>query len=146
MLITHTDRPTVKVSDFGISNELRGMAAVKPSVVHHAIMAPEILATGYTSRQSDLYQVGLLLYWMLTGAPAIQMEVPYQELVRQVSEGDPRKRAEGLGTPIGALIAKMLRRREAFRYTSAKRGLGRSARAPRVEAASPLSRQVRLVK
>jgi len=120
VLITHTDRPTVKISDFGISNELRGMTAVRPNVVHHAIMAPEILATGYTSRQSDLYQVGLLLYWMLTGEPAIQMDVPYQELVRQVSEGEPRKRADALGTPLGALIAKMLRRREAFRYTSAR--------------------------
>ena len=120
VLITHTDRPTVKISDFGISHELRGMAAVRPNVVHHAIMAPEILATGYTSRQSDLYQVGLLLYWMLTGESAMQMDVPYQELVRQVSEGEPRKRAEQLGTPLGALIAKMLRRREAFRYTSAR--------------------------
>jgi serine/threonine-protein kinase len=83
-------------------------------------MAPEILATGYTSRQSDLYQVGLLLYWMLTGEPAIQMNVPYQELVRQVADGEPRRRAEMLGTPLGQLIAKMLRRREAFRYSSAR--------------------------
>jgi serine/threonine-protein kinase len=120
VLITHTDRPTVKISDFGISHELRGMAAVRPNVVHHAIMAPEILATGYTSRQSDLYQVGLLVYWMLVGESAMQMDVPYQELVRQVSEGEPRQRAEQLGTPLGQLIAKMLRRREAFRYTSAR--------------------------
>jgi serine/threonine-protein kinase len=120
VLITHTDRPTVKISDFGISHELRGMTAVRPNVVHHAIMAPEILATGYTSRQSDLYQVGLLLYWMLTGESAMQMDVPYQELVRQVADGEPRQRAEQLGTPFGQLIAKMLRRREAFRYTSAR--------------------------
>jgi eukaryotic-like serine/threonine-protein kinase len=120
VLITHTDRPTVKISDFGISHELRGMAAVRPNIVHHAIMAPEILATGYTSRQSDLYQVGLLIYWMLTGESAMQMDVPYQELVRQVAEGEPRKRAEALGIPLGDLIAKMLRRREAFRYTSAR--------------------------
>jgi eukaryotic-like serine/threonine-protein kinase len=120
VLITHLDRPTVKISDFGISHELRGMPAVRPNVVHHAIMAPEIIATGYTSKQSDLYQVGLLIYWMLVGEPAIQMDVPYQELVRQVSDGEPRKRAEQLGTPLGNLIAKMLRRREAFRYTSAR--------------------------
>lgn len=120
VLIVHTDRPTVKISDFGISQDIRGVAAVRPNIVHHAIMAPEILATGYTSRQSDLYQVGLLIYWMLTGEPAMQMEVPYQELVRQVAEGEPRQRAESLETPLGDLIAKMLRRREAFRYTSAR--------------------------
>lgn len=120
VLITHTDRPTVKISDFGISHELRGMNAVRPNVVHHAIMAPEILAHGFTSRQSDLYQVGLLLYWMVTGESAINLEVPYQELVRQVADGEPRQRAEQLGTPLGNLIAKMLRRREAFRFTSAR--------------------------
>lgn len=120
VLITHTDRPVVKIADFGISNELRGMAATRPNVVHHAIMAPEILATGYTSKQSDLYQVGLLVYWMLTGEPAMRMDVPYEVLCAQIADGEPRKRAEALGTPLGNLIAKMLRRREAFRYTSAR--------------------------
>ena len=121
VLITHdVDRPWVKISDFGISHELRGQLAIKPNVVHHAIMAPEILATGYTSKQSDLYQVGLLLYWMVTGAPAVGPGVPYNDLVQMVADGEPRRRAEAIGTPLGALIAKMLRRREAYRYTSAR--------------------------
>ncbi len=121
VLISHaSDRPVVKISDFGISHELRGAASVRPSVVHHAIMPPEILATGYTSKQSDIYQVGLLLYWMLTGQPAIDMNLPYAELVQQVGDGEPRRRAEATGTALGALIAKMLRRREAYRYASAR--------------------------
>lgn len=120
VLITHTDRPTVKISDFGISHELRGAPAIRPNVVHHRIMAPEILATGYTSKQSDLYQIGLLLYWMLTGESAILQNAPYQELVQQVAEGLPRQKAEAVGTPLGQLIAKMLRRRDAYRYTSAR--------------------------
>jgi serine/threonine protein kinase len=121
VLIAHaTDRPVVKISDFGISHELRGAAAIRPNVVHHAIMPPEILATGYTSKQSDVYQVGLLLYWMLTGTPAIDRGLGYQELVQQVADGEPRRRAEALGTALGALIAKMLRRREASRSSSAR--------------------------
>ncbi len=81
VLIIHgVDRPTVKISDLGISHELRGAPAVRPNVVHHKIMAPEVVASGYTSKQSDLYQVGLLMYWMLTGQPAIPLGVPYQEL------------------------------------------------------------------
>jgi serine/threonine protein kinase len=121
VLITHTtDRPVVKISDFGISYELRGASAVRPNVVHHAIMAPEILATGYTSKQSDIYQIGLLIYWMLTGRPAIDTQAPYAELVRQVADGDARMRAEAVATPFGALIAKMLRRREAYRYSTAR--------------------------
>jgi serine/threonine protein kinase len=120
VLITHADRPIVKISDFGISHELRGASSVRPNVVHHAIMAPEILATGYTSKQSDVYQVGLLLYWMLTGRPAIETQAPYADFVRQIADGDARRRAEAIGTPIGALVAKMLRRREAYRYSSAR--------------------------
>jgi len=120
VLITHGDRPQVKLSDFGISNELRGAQAVRPSVVHHAIMAPEIIASGYTTKQSDLYQVGLLLYWMLTGKPAMPLDTKYEQLLRAVAEGLPRKRAEAIGTPLGMLIAKMLRRREQYRYSSAR--------------------------
>jgi serine/threonine protein kinase len=120
VLITHADRPIVKLSDFGISHELRGMPAIRPNVVHHAIMAPEILATGYTSKQSDIYQVGLLLYWMLQGKPAMALDAPYPEIVRQVSLGEPRRRAEEIRTPLGALIAKTLRRRDAYRYATAR--------------------------
>ena len=121
VLVTHSsDRPVVKISDFGISHNLAGAPAIRPNVVHHKIMAPEVVSSGYTSKQSDLYQVGLLLYWMVTGEPAIAPGIPYQELVRVVSEGEPRKRAEAIGTPLGGLIAKMLRRRDAYRYTSAK--------------------------
>jgi serine/threonine-protein kinase len=120
VLITHTDRPEVKISDFGISTELRGAPAVRPNVVHHSIMAPEIVASGYTSKQSDLYQVGLLLYWMLTGVPALPLDTKYEQLIRAVADGHPRKRAEAIGTPFGTLVAKMLRRREQYRYSSAR--------------------------
>jgi serine/threonine-protein kinase len=121
VLISHgSDRPIVKISDFGISTELRGMPAIRPDVVHHAIMAPEIIATGYTGKQSDIYQIGLLLYWMLTGESAVPPGAPYADLVRCVADGVPRRRAEEIGTPLGELVAKMLRRREQFRYGSAK--------------------------
>jgi eukaryotic-like serine/threonine-protein kinase len=120
VLIQQADRPIVKISDFGIAHELRGATAVRPEVVHHAIMAPELLAVGYTSKQSDLYQIGLILYWMITGAPPIQLDVPYPYLVQQIAEGMARRRAEALGTPFGNIVAKLLRRRDAYRYTSAR--------------------------
>ena len=110
----------VKLADFGISQELHGRGFARPNVVHHAIMAPEVVAAGYTSRQSDIYQIGLLLYWMVTGTAALDYALPYADLVKQVAEGVPRTRAEGLKSPIGAILAKMLRRREAYRYASAR--------------------------
>ena len=114
------DRPIVKISDFGISHELRGATAVRPEVVHHAIMAPELLAAGYTSKQSDLYQIGLIMYWMIAGIPPIQLDVAYPYLVKQIADGVARQRAEQLSTPFGAVVAKLLRRRDAYRYSSAR--------------------------
>ena len=126
ILISHgNDRPIVKISDFGISTELRGMPAIRPNVVHHAIMAPEIIETGYTGKQSDIYQTGLLLFWMLTGESAVPLGASYDQIVRCVAEGVPRKRAETIGTPLGALVAKMLRRRGQFRDGSAREVWGR---------------------
>ena len=120
ILVMQGDKLVCKVSDLGIAQEMYGQYAVRPQVVHHRIMAPEVLAGGYTTKQSDLYQVGLLLFWMITGESAIPKGLPYADLMRFVSEGEPRRRAEALGTPLGALVAKMLRRREAYRYSSAR--------------------------
>jgi serine/threonine-protein kinase len=120
VLIQQADRPIVKISDFGISHELRGAPSIRPELVQHAIMAPELLAAGYTSKQSDLYQLGLVMYWMITGQPPIQLDVPYTYLVQQIADGVARQRAELLGTPFGNVVAKMLRRRDAYRYSSAR--------------------------
>jgi serine/threonine-protein kinase len=121
VLVLHgRDRPIVKITDFGISTELRGLPAIRPHVVHHAIMAPEVIATGYTSKQSDIYQAGLLLYWMLSGESAIPQGVAYAELLAWVANGTPRAKAEALGTPLGNIVARMLRRREQFRFGSAR--------------------------
>jgi len=119
VLLVRVDPPVVKLADFGIAQELGRSGVAIPNVVHHAIMAPEVVSAGYTSRQSDIYQMGLLLYWMVTGQSALDFGLPYGELVKQVSEGAARHRAERLNTPIGNVIAKMLRRREAYRYGSA---------------------------
>jgi serine/threonine-protein kinase len=89
-------------------------------VVHHAISPPEVLTAGYTSRQSDLYQIGLLLYWMIRGEAALPQGLPLDRLIAVVSSGEPRQRAEAIGTPFGAVVSKMLRRREQFRYASAR--------------------------
>jgi serine/threonine-protein kinase len=57
---------------------------------------------------------------MLSGQSAVPHHAPYDDLVRCVAEGVPRRRAEEIGTPLGGLVAKMLRRREHFRYSSAR--------------------------
>ncbi len=118
LLIHQGDRPTVKLSDFGIAHELYGRRGVRPKVVQHRIMAPEVVAGGYSTKQSDLYQLGLLMYAMYTGHYAIDARGGYDSTVEQIRNGTPRQKAEGLGTPLGNIISVLLRRTADYRYNS----------------------------
>lgn len=122
VLISQIDRsPIVKLTDFGVAHQLQGNTRwFRPQVANPKILTPELVTAGYTTTQSDLYQFGLLMYQMHTGTSAIDVEVPYPEIARQISDGGPRQKAEGLGTPVGNVIAKLLRRRDAYRYQFAR--------------------------
>jgi len=112
--------PAVKITDFGVAHQLHGQQWFRPKVANPNILVPELVTQGYTTRQSDLYQLGLLLYHMHTGQSAMAEGLPYQDVTRYIAEGFPRQSAEALGTPVGNVIAKLLRRRDAYRYQSAR--------------------------
>jgi serine/threonine protein kinase len=122
VLLSQLDRaPIVKLTDFGVAQVVDAQQRwFRPQVANPKILTPELVTLGYTTTQSDLYQLGLLMYQMLTGASAIDGNVPYEELARQIADGGPRMKAEQLGTPLGQVTAKMLRRRDAYRYQSAR--------------------------
>lgn len=118
VLIRQGERLTAKLSDLGIAQDLYGQRGVRPDLVQHRIMAPEILAGGYSTKQSDLYQLGLLMYLMHTGEVAVDTSQGYDFIVEQIKSGAPRARAEALGTPLGDIISVLLRRHEQYRYAS----------------------------
>lgn len=118
ILVVQDKKLMCKISDLGIAQELYGQAAVRPDIVHHRIMAPEVAAGGYSTKQSDLYQLGLLMYVMHTGEYPLDLSLGHDQIIRQIREGVPRARAEGLGTEVGRVISVMLRRHEQYRYTS----------------------------
>lgn len=122
VLISQLDRtPIVKLTDFGVAHQLDNHRRwFRPQVANPKILVPELVTAGYTTTQSDLYQLGLLMYQMHTGQPAIDVNVSYEEVARQIAEGAPRQKAEALGTSLGNVIAKLLRRRDAYRYLSAR--------------------------
>ncbi len=109
-----------KITDFGVSHQLESDTWFRPQVANPKILTPELVTAGYTTRQSDLYQLGLLMFAMHTGESAIPEGASYADLTRSIAEGFPRQRAEALGTPIGQVIAKLLRRRDAYRYQLAR--------------------------
>lgn len=118
ILVQQGDELTLKLSDLGIAQDLAGQQAVRPQLVQHRIMAPELVAGGYTTKQSDLYQLGLLMYEMHTGQYPLDTAQGYDAMLEQIKEGVPRLKAEALGTPIGNIASVLLRRNEQYRYTS----------------------------
>lgn len=122
VLLSQLDRaPIVKLTDFGVAQVVDPLQRwFRPQVANPKILTPELVTLGYTTTQSDLYQLGLLMFQMITGQSAIDTTLPYEEVARQIAEGGPRARAEQLGTPLGNITAKMLRRRDAYRYQSAR--------------------------
>ena len=118
VLVVQGDELTLKLSDLGIAQELSGQRAVRPQLVQHRIMAPELAAGGYTTKQSDLYQLGVLMYEMHTGEYPLDTTHGYDAMLQQIKEGVPRLKAEALGTPIGAIVSVLLRRNEQYRFTS----------------------------
>ncbi|MFO0585913.1 MAG: serine/threonine-protein kinase [Polyangiaceae bacterium] len=122
VLLSQLDRaPIVKLTDFGVAQVVdQRQRWFRPQVANPKILTPELVTLGYTTTQSDLYQLGLLMFQMITGQPAMDANLPYDELVRQIAEGGPRLKAEALGTPLGNVTAKMLRRRDGYRYQSAR--------------------------
>jgi len=112
-------RYVVKVTDFGISKLVDEEESRKAytDVGRSYYVAPELVRFQYTTIQSDIYQLGLVLYHAYAGTPAIT--VADGEVRQAILSGVARQRAEAIGDPVGQWIAVMLRRREEYRFSSA---------------------------
>lgn len=103
---------TFKITDFGLSKG--DFSAWTPPVAFSNVgtllyVAPELLAPGgHQTRLSDLYHLGLLLYYAHVG------RLPYPEIRDEQSfrmaviNGTPFQYALGVGAPFGELLASML--------------------------------------
>jgi eukaryotic-like serine/threonine-protein kinase len=84
----------VKVLDFGLARtEQRGApAASSPGIAvgTPAYMAPEvILGDSHVDRRADVYGVGCVAYYLLTGELVFDAETPMQQLMRHVTDEPP---------------------------------------------------------
>lgn len=118
---------SVKLSDFGIARQNIGVKdVVTTATAHPSFVPPELFKFGYTSHQSDIYQLGLVLLASLQGGYCIPLTMNRRDTETQVRDGVPRKEAEKLIPVHGKLaemLAKMLRRRDEYRYSSAAEAL-----------------------
>ncbi len=119
------DGETVKVLDFGL------VGLLEPNVHGHtqltaqgmflgtpAYMAPEQVTGGAVGPQTDLYALGVVAFWMLTGEPPFRGDA--RELAHQhVTTPPPRPRLEYGGlTPI---VLRLLEKDPESRFSDARK-------------------------
>jgi eukaryotic-like serine/threonine-protein kinase len=119
------DQDFVKVMDFGIAKMAHGSGPqiTKAGQTYGTpqYMAPEQLQGHQLEPSTDLYAVGLILYEMLVGRPAVETN----NLAAAISEvifGAPVEVPDDLDVPEGvrALVKKACAKEPHLRYTSAK--------------------------
>jgi eukaryotic-like serine/threonine-protein kinase len=117
-----TEENTVKVADFGIARVVEDEEAGEPGEIIGSAryMSPEQLRGEETTPRSDLYSVGILLYYCLTGRPPFSggvRSVIHQQIHREPSP--PRKLNKAISPHLEAVILKALAKDPKDRYLSA---------------------------
>jgi len=111
----------VKITDFGISKEFEPFVqkSAEPKYFNKKIICPDLIISGFTTPQSDLYHAGLILLSLKLGKPPIDPNKNFEEIQKLCVDGYPKKLAQELHCHLGDKIAVLLRRRAEYRYSSA---------------------------
>jgi len=116
----------VKVLDFGLARVMSGpgMTTVVDAVRGTpAFMAPEQVRGERVGPESDVYGMGALLYFMVTGSAVFPGET-YHEMVKGHLDAIPQRPSDRLGdhvpSDLEAVILKCLAKKRADRYASAR--------------------------
>jgi serine/threonine-protein kinase len=113
VLVQQGDPPALKLADFGIarilaSDERLTMTGALVGSPHH--MAPEIVEGREADARSDLFSLGTLLYWLVTGRLPFAAPNP-TAILRRLLEGqyeDPRAVEPRVPDALAALLARLL--------------------------------------
>ena len=115
---------TFKLGDFGIAKQLDSEYDVAlTQIANWGFVAPELVRDGFSVPQSDLFQLGLVLYYMSQGDPAISRTLPPNDQVAAIIGGAAHKAAKQgifLSDKLQECVKKLLLRDRAKRYHSAK--------------------------
>lgn len=122
--VMRTSEGRVVLLDFGLAHSI-GPADLKTArglTGTPLVMAPEQFAPGGAMEPSvDIYALGVLLYWMVSGRFPYEART-YDELRRRVLSGESvrlNERCPDAPTPFVAIVQKAIASRPAARYASA---------------------------
>ncbi len=113
---------TAKVSDFGIAHlaSMTQLTRTGEVLGTPRYIAPEQVA-GKIDARTDLYALGLVLYELVTGAPAFDGETSFQIVRKQLREKPPSLRAAvpSVSRRFESIVTRALQKEPAKRFASA---------------------------
>lgn len=117
-----SDSGVPKIVDFGIAKARTRVSYTRPGDIKgtFAYMAPEQARGELIDRRVDIYAVGSLLYWLVTGERAYPQSG--EELLKAVKSGDfipPRKLNPELPLEVERVIMKAMAKELSRRYLTA---------------------------
>jgi len=111
------------VADFGLAKFTEGKLELTNTMMTGtaAYMAPEIARMGKSTKRSDIYALGIMLFEMLTGKQPYQGKTPYKVLSAHVHDPIPKIRElrPDLPAAIQPVIDQALAKEPADRFASA---------------------------
>lgn len=118
-----TTEGTVRVMDFGIAQRLQAGAQGGEANLTGtpAYMAPEYIRGAAYTPQCDLFSLGMILYELVVGAPAVQ-DPDYKKILRDIASGSflrPSARNAAVDERLEGIIMKALAIDPAQRFASA---------------------------
>ncbi len=110
---------TPKVSDFGIAKLFEGASATASRMAGTPLyMAPEQIQGGRLRPSTDLYALGVLLYWLLAGRPPFDPNQPLPVLWNQhLTERPPPM--TGVAAPLAAVVLRAMEKAPGDRFADA---------------------------
>jgi polar amino acid transport system substrate-binding protein len=112
------------IADFGLAKYTEGKIELTNTMMTGtaAYMAPEIARLGKSTKSSDLYALGIILFEMLTGQLPYQGKTPYNVLSAHVNQPIPKIRELRSDLPLSmqAVIDKALAKDPGRRYATAR--------------------------
>lgn len=114
----------VKVLDFGLAKQLYEPQSVQLTQVGSVFgtplyMAPEAAAEDVVDHRADIYSVGCVAYWMLTGRPPFQGSTPFDVIARHLrEEPEPPSRLAEVPMPaeLESIVLRCLSKRPDDRF------------------------------
>ncbi|MFC4993822.1 protein kinase domain-containing protein [Rubritalea tangerina] len=127
LCLASDDRYEAKVYDFGMSlPTAEEQEAAKTKLMGSIyVMAPELFSGEKPSEKSDLYALGCVLYYILTGVYPFTGDNSIQVMAAHI-KGEypcPRELRSDVSEELAQWLARLLRRGDVEAYTSAKEAL-----------------------